>query len=125
VVQFSGSTIGVNASSQEKKSRVRKWLEDHLIAKVRNGFHDEDSGYSHGNFYICRVSVRFEEEQHPPVSILLSFFSSVEEALLESRRLSCEANYRHRIVEYWKLRTTKRPPTRLINGKYIPEWLAA
>jgi hypothetical protein len=118
-------SVGINASSQEKKYRVRKWLEEHLIVKVRNGYQDEDTGYSHGNFYVCRVSVRFEEEQHPPVSILLSFFSSVEEAILEYRRLNCEANYRKRIAEYWRLKATKRPPTRLINGKYVPEWLAA
>jgi hypothetical protein len=116
---------GINASSQEKVYQVRKWLEEHLITKMRNYFMDEETGYRHGNFYICLVSVRFEEERHPPVSILLSFFSSVEDAILESRRLSCEANYRKRMSEYWKLKAAKRPPPRIINGRYAPDWLAA
>lgn len=117
--------IGINASSQEKKHQVRKWFEKHLITKFKNHFHDEDTGYSHGDFFICRLSVRFEEEQLPPVSTLLSFFSSVQEAILERRRLDCEANYRRRIAEYWRLKATKRPAPVLINGRYIPEWLAA
>jgi len=80
---------------------VRKLLvEKGLLLKQKNYFSDPDSGYRHGNFYVCGPGVRFEESgphNTTPVSIcylsvgFTPLYSTADDWLdfvMEGRRLA-------------------------------------
>src|SRR5262249_17317068 len=78
---------GMKGFSRQKQHDVRRLLADTgLILKQKNYFHDKTTGYCHGNFYICGLTVQFEEEAtatahntHHTVSIgYLSFYMEEE-----------------------------------------------
>jgi hypothetical protein len=61
--------VGIKGKCRQKQHDVRKLLVDKgLLLKQKNYFSDPDSGYRHGNFYICGPGVRFEESgpHNPP-----------------------------------------------------------
>jgi hypothetical protein len=89
---------------------VRKLLVDKgLLLKRKNYYSDPDTGYRHGNYYICGPGVRFAESAPPPpppVSICyLSLAVAPVDAssddwldfVMESRRLACDRRYRERL----------------------------
>ena len=101
---------GIKGDSRQKQHDVRQFLVTKgLLIKQRNYFNDKSTGYRHGNFYICGLSVEFKKEAQPQgthtVSIYLSLFdaSEVNEAeqsyniVLERRRSTCERRYQERI----------------------------
>ena len=54
--------VGIKGKCRLKQHDVRKLLvEKGVLLKQRNYFSDPDTGYRHGNFYICGPEVRFEE----------------------------------------------------------------
>ena len=102
--------VGIKGRSRQKQHDVRKLLVDKgLLLKQKNYYSDPDSGYRHGNFYICGPGVWFEESgTHTTrtVSICdLSLEVSPVDAtsddwldfLMESRRLACDRRYRERL----------------------------
>jgi hypothetical protein len=89
---------------------VRKLLVDKaLLLKQKNYFSDPDSGYRHGNFYVCGPRVRFEESgphnthnvsicyPSPGVIPLYSTADDWLEFVMEGRRLACDRRYRERL----------------------------
>ena len=53
--------VGIKGRSRQKQHDVRKLLADKgLLLKQKNYYSDPDSGYRHGNFYVCGPGVRFE-----------------------------------------------------------------
>jgi hypothetical protein len=102
--------VGIKGRSRQKQHDVRKLLVDkRLLLKQKNYFSDPDSGYRHGNFYICGPGVRFEESaphntQHvsicylsPGVTPLYSTGDDWLEFVMEGRRLACDRRYRERL----------------------------
>ena len=101
---------GIKGRSRQKQHDVRKLLgEKGLLLKRKNYFSDPDSGYRHGNFYVCGPGVRFEESRPhntQPVSIcylsvgVTPLYSTDEDWLdfvMEGRRLACDRRYRERL----------------------------
>ena len=101
---------GIRGKSRQKQHDVRKLLvEKGLLLKQKNYFSDPDSGYRHGNFYVCGPGVRFEEpgpHNTPPVSIcypsvgFTPLYSTADdwlEFVMEGRRLACDQRYRERL----------------------------
>jgi hypothetical protein len=102
--------VGIKGKCRQKQHDVRKLLVDKgLLLKQKNYFSDPDTGYRHGNFYICGPGVRFEESgphTHTPVSIsyLSVVFSPVDatspdwlDFVMEDRRLACDRRYQERL----------------------------
>jgi hypothetical protein len=102
---------GINGKSGQKQHDLRKLLVAHgLLIKQKNYFIDKATGYRHGNFYVCGLSVRFEEESgqvsdtHTSVSIYLSLDEenesepclTEEEMVMERRLLACDWRYQRR-----------------------------
>ena len=86
--------VGIKGRSRQKQHDVRKLLADKgLLLKRRNYFSDPDSGYRHGNFYVCGPGVRFEESgPHNTHRIYLLSVSGCHPPVLHRRRL---ARFRH------------------------------
>jgi hypothetical protein len=69
----------------------------------------EVTGYRHGNFYVCRPGVRFEESgpHNPPtvsihyrslgVTLLDAMSDHGLDFVMEARRLACDRQYRERL----------------------------
>jgi hypothetical protein len=84
-------------------------VEKGLLLKQKNYFSDPDSGYRHGNFYICNAGVRFEDlnshNTHPvSISYLSVDVTPVDSTsddwldfVMEGRRLACDQRYRERL----------------------------
>jgi hypothetical protein len=102
--------VGIKGKCRQKQHDVRKLLVDKgLLLKQKNYFSDPDTGYRHGNFYICGPGVRFQEpgpHTHHTVSIsyLSVDFSPVDSTsddwldfVMEDRRLACDRRYRERL----------------------------
>ncbi len=102
--------VGIHGKGGQKQYDVRKLLVDKkLLLKQKNYFSDPNSGYRHGNFYICGPGVRFEESAahtHTPVSTsyLSVVFSPVDSSspdwldfVMEGRRLDCDRRYGERL----------------------------
>jgi hypothetical protein len=102
--------VGIKGRSRQKQHDVRKLLVDKgLLLKQKNYFSDPDTGYRHGNFYICGPGVRFEESgphTHTHVSIcylslgvtpLDSTSDDWLDFVMEDRRLACDRRYRERL----------------------------
>jgi hypothetical protein len=102
--------VGIKGKCRQKQHDVRKLLvEKGLLLKRKNYFSDPDSGYKHGNFYICGPGVRFEESgphhTHPVSTCYLSLGVTPVDAasddwldfVMESRRLACDRRYRERL----------------------------
>jgi hypothetical protein len=94
----------------------RKFLVDKgLLLKQKNYFSDPNTGYRHGNFYICGPGVRFEEEAphntHPVSICYLSLAVTPVDAtsddwldfVMEGRRLACDKRYRDRLRQLNRL----------------------
>jgi len=108
--------VGIKGKCRQKQHDVRKLLvEKGLLLKQKNYFSDPDTGYRHGNFYICSAGVQFEEDvpQHThPVSICYlslntSPLNSTSEdwldLVMEARRLACDQRYRERLRQLNRL----------------------
>ena len=70
--------VGIKGRSRQKQHDVRKLLVDKaLLFKQKNYFSDPDTGYRHGNFYICGPGVRFEEKAipHTPHTVSICYLS--------------------------------------------------
>jgi hypothetical protein len=66
--------VGIKGKCRQKQHDVRKLLVDKgLLLKQKNYFSDPDTGYKHGNFYICGPGVRFEEPGHTPTHLFLFY----------------------------------------------------
>jgi hypothetical protein len=102
--------VGIRGKCRQKQHDVRKLLVDRgLLLKQKNYFSDPDSGYRHGNFYICGPGVRFEEPgPHTPHTVSISYPSVAVTPLdftaddwldfvMEARRLACDRRYRERL----------------------------
>jgi hypothetical protein len=102
--------VGVKGKCRQKQHDVRKLLVDKgLLLKQKNYFSDPDTGYRHGNFYICGPGVRFEESgphthTHVSISYLSVVFAPVDSTspdwldfVMEDRRLACDRRYRDRL----------------------------
>jgi hypothetical protein len=103
--------VGIKGRSRQKQHDVRKLLVDKaLLFKQKNYFSDPDTGYRHGNFYICGPGVRFEEKAipHTPHTVSICYLSlevtPVDatsddwlDFVMESRRLACDRRYRERL----------------------------
>jgi hypothetical protein len=102
--------VGIKGRSRQKQHDVRKLLvQKGLLLKQKNYFSDPDSGYRHGNFYICGPGVRFEESgphnTQPVSTCYLSLGVTPVDAasddwlgfVMESRRLACDRRYRERL----------------------------
>jgi hypothetical protein len=102
--------VGIKGRSRQKQHEVRKFLVDKgLLLKQKNYFSDKVTGYRHGNFYICGLGVRFEEEvvPHTPQTVSICYLSlnvtpltrdsdDWLDLVMERRRLGCERRYRER-----------------------------
>lgn len=104
---------GVGVKCYRNKSfRVRRLLaEAGILVKRKNGFHDDDTGYGHGNFYTLGPDVRFQGARPEARLVLLhqdtghgdgSTYSSltgkqVVARLVERRRLDCEKRHQARM----------------------------
>jgi hypothetical protein len=102
--------VGIRGKCRQKQHDVRKLLVDKgLLLKQKNYFSDPDTGYRHGNYYICGPGVLFEEfvpHATQPVSICyLSVAVTPVDATsddwldfaMEDRRLACDGRYRERL----------------------------
>jgi hypothetical protein len=103
--------VGIKGKCRQKQHDVRKLLvEKRVIWKQKNYFNDTDSGYRHGNFYICGTGVRFAEESvpHTPHTVSISYlsveYSPVDSTsddwldfVMEARRLQCDQRYGERL----------------------------
>jgi hypothetical protein len=102
--------VGIKGRSRQKQHDVRKLpAEKGLLLKQKNYFSDPESGYRHGNFYICGPGVRFEESgPHNTHTVSICYLSlkvtpldSTGDAwldfVMESRRLACDRQYRERL----------------------------
>jgi hypothetical protein len=103
--------VRIKGKSRQKQHDVRKLLvEKNLLLKQKNYFNDPDSGYRHGNFYICGSDVRFEEESVPHNTHTVSIcYLSVDvspvdstsddwlDFVMEGRRLDCDRRYGERL----------------------------
>jgi hypothetical protein len=77
--------------------------------RIPNYFSDPESGYRHGNFYICGAGVRFEESgPHNTHTVSICYLSLRVSPLystgddwldfvMEGRRLACDRRYRERL----------------------------
>jgi hypothetical protein len=101
--------VGIKGKCRQKQHDVRKLLVDKgLLLEQRNYFSDPDSGYRHGNFYICGPGVRFAEPgphtthtvSIPYLSVDVTPLDSTSDDwldfVMESRRLACDRRYRER-----------------------------
>jgi hypothetical protein len=108
--------VGIKGKCRQKQHDVRKLLVDKdLLLKQKNYFSDPDTGYRHGNFYICGPGVRFEEPvPHTPHTVSISYlsvvFSPVDSTsddwldfVMEDRRLACDRRYRERLRQLNRL----------------------
>jgi hypothetical protein len=108
--------VGIKSKCRQKQHDVRKLLVDKgLLLKRKNYFSDPDTGYRHGNFYICGAGVRFEEpgphtHTHVSISYLSVVFSPVDatspdwlDFVMEDRRLACDRRYRERLRQLNRL----------------------
>jgi hypothetical protein len=102
--------VGIKGRSRQKQHDVRKLLvEKGLLLKQKNYFSDPDTGYRHGNFYICGPGVRFAESgPHTPHTVSTCYLSlkvtPVDatrddwlDFVMEDRRLACDRRYRERL----------------------------
>lgn len=109
--------VGIKGRSRQKQHDVRKFLVDKgLLVKQYNYYQDKASGYRHGNFYICGLSVMFEHEveaahifagiHHSPcIYSNLSLYVEMDvpnenawlDLVMESRRLACDERYQERL----------------------------
>jgi hypothetical protein len=102
--------VGIKGRCRQKQHDVRKLLvEKGLLLKQKNYFSDPDTGYRHGNFYICGPGVRFEESgphnTHPVSIHYLSLNTAPLDPMsddwldfvMEARRLACDRRYRERL----------------------------
>lgn len=102
--------VGIKGRCRQKQHDVRKLFVDKgLLLKQKNYFSDPDTGYRHGNFYICGAGVRFEEPgPHTPPHVSISYLSVVFspvnatspdwlDFVMEDRRLTCDRRYRERL----------------------------
>jgi hypothetical protein len=102
--------VGIKGKCRQKQHDVRKLLVDKgLLFKQKNYFSDPDSGYRHGNFYICGPGVRFEEPgphnthtvsiSYPSVDVTPPDFTTDDwlDFVMEGRRLACDRRYRERL----------------------------
>jgi hypothetical protein len=102
--------VGIKGKCRQKQHDLRKLLvEKELLLKQKNYFSDPDSGYRHGNFYICGPGVRFEESgPHTTHTVSISYLSvdvtPVDSSsadwldfVMEDRRLACDRRYRERL----------------------------
>jgi len=102
--------VGIKGKCRQKQHDVRKLLvEKGMLLKQKNYFSDLDTGYRHGNFYICSERVQFEVDvpQHTqPVSICYLSLNTAPvnstsddwlDLVMEARRLACDQRYRERL----------------------------
>ena len=102
--------VGIKGRSRQKQHDVRKLLvEKGLLLKQKNYYSNPDSGYRHGNFYICGAGVRFEESgPHNTHNVSICYpslgvtplYSTADDWLdfvMEGRRLACDRRYRERL----------------------------
>jgi hypothetical protein len=115
---------GIKGSkNQQKRHDVRKFLKNTgLLILQHRYFCDHETGYRHGDFFICSAEVEFAEAgqlkavgaaegtPHTPVSICYLSVSddicwldddSINELIMEGRRLACEARY-------WRMRRRRK-----------------
>jgi hypothetical protein len=102
--------VGIKGKCRQKQHDVRKLLVDkEALLKQKNYFSDPDTGYRHGNFYICGAGVRFEDlNSHNTHTVSISYLS-VDVApldstsddwldfVMEGRRMACDKRYRERL----------------------------
>src|SRR5262249_44080186 len=102
--------VGIKGRCRQKQHDVRKLLVDRgVLLKQKNYFSDPDSGYRHGNFYICGPGVRFEESgPHTTHTVSIHYLSVYVTPLdptgddwldfvMKARRLACDRQYRERL----------------------------
>jgi hypothetical protein len=102
--------VGIKGRSRQKQHDVRKLLvEKGLLLKQKNYYSDPDTGYRHGNFYVCGPGVRFEESGphnthnvsicYPSLGVtpLYSTGDDWLDFVMEGRRLACDRRYRERL----------------------------
>jgi hypothetical protein len=102
--------VGIKGRCRQKQHDVRKLLVDRgLLLKQKNYFSDPDTGYRHGNFYVCGPGVRFEESgPHTTHTVSIHYLSMAVTPLdptgddwldfvMEARRLACDRRYRERL----------------------------
>ena len=102
--------VGIKGRSRQKQHDVRKLLVDKaLLFKQKNYYSDPETGYRHGNFYICGSGVRFEESgPHTPHTVSICYLSLEVtpfdatshdwlDFVMEGRRLVCDRRYRERL----------------------------
>ncbi len=108
--------VGIKGKCRQKQHDVRKLLVDKgLLLKQKNYFSDPDTGYRHGNFYICGPGVRFEESvPHTTHNVSICYLSlevmPVDSTsddwldfVMEDRRLACDRRYRERLRQLNRL----------------------
>jgi hypothetical protein len=113
--------VGIKGKCRQKQHEVRKLLvEKGVLWKQKNYFNDPDTGYRHGNFYICGAGVRFAEESVPPhnthtvsicyLSVDVSPVDSTSDDwldfVMEARRLQCDQRYGERLRQLKMLYST-------------------
>jgi hypothetical protein len=102
--------VGIKGKCRQKQHDVRKLLVDKgLLLKQKNYFSDPNTGYKHGNFYICSAGVQFEESgPHNTHTVSINYLSvdvtPVDSTsddwldfVMEDRRLACDRRYRERL----------------------------
>jgi len=102
--------VGIKGQSRKKQYDVWRFVMDKsLMIKQKNYFADKETGYRHGNFYICAAGIRFDEDvSHTPHTVSMLYLSlnvapvnsssdDWVDLVMEGRRLACERRYRERL----------------------------